>query len=89
MGGAHADTCTHKALLQQTRNTQDILSMARHSSSVFSCRSSVLPEELLVLQVHELLVLEFPARGLEASSEPAAAARAGARTEEVELWDKK
>lgn len=71
--------------------------MARHSSSVFSCRSSVLPEELLVLQVHELLVLqlhellvlEFPARGLETSSEPAAAARAGARTEEVELWDKK
>lgn len=63
--------------------------MARHSSSVFSCSSSVLPEELLVLQVHELLVLEVPARGLETSSEPAAAARAGARTEEVELWDKK
>lgn len=42
-----------------------------------------------MLQVHKLLILEFPARGLEASSEPAAGARAGARTEEVELWDKK
>lgn len=42
-----------------------------------------------MLQVLELLVLEFPAWGLEASSEPTAAARARARTEEVELWDKK
>lgn len=60
--------------------------MARHLSSVLSPSCSLLPEELVVLQVHELLLLEFPAWALEASS---AAARAGATTEELELWDKK
>lgn len=63
--------------------------MARHSSSVLSPSCSLLPEELLVLQMHELLTLDSPAWGLEAPSEPSAAAPAGARTEEVELWDKK
>lgn len=63
--------------------------MARHSSSLLSRSCSLLPEELLLLQVLELLVLEFPPWRLEASSEPTAAARAGARTEELELWDKK
>lgn len=77
---------THKALLQHTRSTKDILSMARHSSSVLSRSCSLLPEELLVLQVREPLVLDSTSRPAQDSSEPAACA--GARTEEVELWDK-
>lgn len=63
--------------------------MASHSSSVLSGSCSALPEELLVLQVAELLLLEFPAWALQTSSEPAAAARAGTTTQEAELWDEK
>ena len=42
-----------------------------------------------MLQVAELLLLEFPAWALQTSSEPAAAARAGTTTQEAELWDEK